>query len=47
MLAVLDARGIAVSDDARARITGCTDLEQLDVWVRRAVAAATVDELFA
>ncbi|MGE3284756.1 MAG: hypothetical protein AB7J32_01485 [Pseudonocardia sp.] len=47
VLAVLDARGIAVSDDARARITGCTDLEQLDVWVRRAVAAATVDELFA
>lgn len=47
VLAVLDARGIDVPDDARARITGCSDLDQLDVWVRRAVTAATVDELFA
>lgn len=39
VLAVLDARGIAVPDDLRARIAECTDLEQLDTWVRRAATA--------
>jgi hypothetical protein len=46
LLAVLDARGVDVSDAARERITACTDLEQLDAWVRRAVTATSVDELF-
>jgi hypothetical protein len=46
VLTILDTRGIAVSDDARARITGCTDLDQLKVWVRRAVTVSTVDDLF-
>ncbi|SDR30737.1 hypothetical protein [Thermostaphylospora chromogena] len=47
VLAVLDARGIEVHDDARARITSCTDLVQLERWVRRAVTVSQVDELFA
>jgi hypothetical protein len=47
VLAVLDARGIEVSDVARAHITGCADLEQLDAWVRRAVSVASADDLFA
>ena len=46
MLIFLEARGIAVDDEARERITGCTDLEQLELWVRRSVTAETVDDLF-
>lgn len=46
VLAFLDARGIDVPDDARGRITGCTDLDQLDVWVRRAATADSVKDLF-
>ena len=46
VLAVLDARGLSVSDAARARIVGCADLATLDRWVRRAVTVGDVDELF-
>lgn len=45
MLSVLDARGVAVPDEERARIAGCTDLALLDEWVRRAVTARTIDDL--
>lgn len=47
LLSILAARGINVPEDAKARITSCTDLDQLDVWITRAVAIDTVDELFA
>jgi hypothetical protein len=43
---LLEARGIAVPDDARARILECTDLDQLDTWVRRAATADSLDDLF-
>jgi hypothetical protein len=46
LLTVLNARGIAVPDDARARIAECFDLEQLDTWIRRAATAETIDDLF-
>jgi hypothetical protein len=46
VLAFLSARGIEVPDDARERITECTDPDQLEVWVRRAAIATTVKELF-
>jgi hypothetical protein len=46
VLTVLDARGIEVPADARARITSCTDLDQLDSWLRRAATANLIDELF-
>lgn len=46
LLAVLAARQIAVPDDARARITSCSDLHQLDTWIRRAVSISGIDELF-
>jgi hypothetical protein len=46
VLAFLDARGIVVSDEARARIAGCSDIEQLDAWIRRAATAESVDDLF-
>ncbi|MFC7479935.1 hypothetical protein ACFQX7_07655 [Luedemannella flava] len=47
MLAVLEARGIDVPATARDRIADCTDLDQLDTWIRRAATATTADELFA
>jgi hypothetical protein len=46
VLAVLDARGIAVPDDDGARIKGCSDLDQLDTWIRRAATADSISDLF-
>ncbi|PXY27751.1 hypothetical protein [Prauserella muralis] len=46
LLAVLAARGIEVPDDIRRRITGCTDLQQLETWIRRAATATSVEQLF-
>ncbi|MEU8172597.1 hypothetical protein AB0C14_06960 [Microbispora hainanensis] len=47
ILAVLDARGLEISDEARERIRGCEDLSQLGIWVRRAATVASADDLFA
>lgn len=47
VLAVLDARGIDVPTDARTRIVECSNLDQLDSWVRRAVTVDSVRDLFA
>lgn len=47
VLKVLAARAVTVPDEARARIAGCTDLDQLDTWLTRAVSISTIDELFA
>jgi hypothetical protein len=46
ILAVLEARGVRVSDEARARILACTDAVQLDSWLRKAATATTVDQVF-
>ncbi|WP_433183147.1 hypothetical protein [Actinoallomurus sp. CA-150999] len=46
ILIVLDAQGFEVPEDARARVGECTDLEQLDVWLRRAAVAASIDDVF-
>lgn len=46
ILTVLDSRGIKVPDEIHARVIGCTDLEQLDTWLRRAVTAASAGDLF-
>lgn len=45
VLAILDARGVAVSDEDRARIASCTSLAQLDAWVRRAITAEKIQDL--
>jgi hypothetical protein len=47
LLAVLEARGVEVPDDARERIAGCTDREQLETWIRRAATATSAEDLFA
>lgn len=46
VLSVLATRGIDVPDEIRTRITECTDVDQLDTWVRRATTATSVDDLF-
>ncbi|GAA4246342.1 hypothetical protein GCM10022255_017190 [Dactylosporangium darangshiense] len=45
VLAILDTRGIDVPDAVRDEIAGCTDLDQLGVWIRQAVTAETVQDL--
>lgn len=46
VLIVLEARGVPVSEEARVRIVGCTDLAVLESWVVRAMTAGSVEELF-
>jgi hypothetical protein len=46
VLEVLDARGFDVPEQVRARITACSDVGQLKIWVRRAATVRTVDDLF-
>lgn len=46
VLRVLEARGIEVPEDTRARIRDCADLRQLEVWLDRAAVATSVNDLF-
>lgn len=46
VLTVLRVRGIAVSDDVRARITAERDVERLENWLERATLAASLEEVF-
>lgn len=46
LLAVLSARGIEVTEQARERIMEA-DVDQLDVWVRRAAKAMSIDDILA
>ncbi|WP_067491691.1 hypothetical protein [Actinomadura hibisca] len=43
---VLSSRGLEASPEERERIASCTDLEQLEVWLARAVSVESVAELF-
>jgi hypothetical protein len=45
VLTVLEARGVPVPEAIRKQILGCTDLAQLDTWLRRAVTATTAAEV--
>lgn len=45
VLTVLDARGVPVPDSVREQILACTDLAQLDTWLRRAITAATAADV--
>lgn len=47
ILAVLTARGFAVSDGVRRRILGCKDLRVLDRWLVRAVTASSDSDVIA
>lgn len=46
ILAVLEARQKAVTAEQRARVEGCTDLAQLDRWLRQAATLNDTRELF-
>lgn len=46
LLLVLDARGLVVDDEARARIEAERDSETLDRWTRQAATTSTVAGLF-
>lgn len=45
VIGVLEARGIVLTAEERARILACTDLDILDDWVRRAVTVERAEEL--
>jgi hypothetical protein len=45
LLAILDARGIHVPDDIRADIAACTDIAQLESWIRRAAIADKIQDV--
>jgi hypothetical protein len=45
VLEVLDTRGLQVDAQARERIVTCTDLGQLQRWLRKAVTVKSVQEL--
>jgi hypothetical protein len=47
LLEVLDARGLQVDASAQQQIMACTDLAQLKSWLRKAVKAESVQDLFA
>ena len=46
LIVLLEARGLRVTDEARARIVACKDPSQLDLWIRKAVSVRSLDELF-
>ncbi|RKS77103.1 hypothetical protein BZB76_2476 [Actinomadura pelletieri DSM 43383] len=45
ILLVLEGRGVEVPNDVRERVTGCTDTEQLERWVRRAGVVDKAEDL--
>ncbi len=47
VLTVLEARGLAVSEDVRRRILSCDDQPKLERWLRKAVTAMSADEAVA
>ena len=46
LVVLLEARGIRLTDGARARIADCKDPSQLDRWIRSAVSIQSIDQLF-
>ncbi|MBF6177956.1 hypothetical protein [Nocardia otitidiscaviarum] len=47
ILRILNRRGIDVPDESRERISMCTDLELLGVWLDRALCADNIADVFA
>ncbi|GAA3709904.1 hypothetical protein GCM10022224_089320 [Nonomuraea antimicrobica] len=46
ILLILNARGLHLTDEARTRITECTDPDILESWITKAITATSTDELF-
>jgi hypothetical protein len=47
IVAVLEARGLAVTDEQRERILASTDSAELERWARKAAIVTSADDLFA
>ncbi|MGY2063791.1 hypothetical protein ACW9HQ_53585 [Nocardia gipuzkoensis] len=47
LMTVFAARGLQLSDELQAKVRACADPKELEVWIRRAVTAESVDEVFA
>lgn len=47
IFAVLSARGVPVTAEARARIESCRDQVMLDRWIARAATAGSIEDVFA
>ena len=47
VLKILDVRRLAPSEEQRQRVMSCTDVAQLELWLDRAITAATAAEVFA
>ena len=47
LLTVLSARGLEPDEARQLRIKACQDLAQLKQWLRRAVTASSIDDVFA
>src|SRR5580704_3496772 len=47
ILAILGARGIPVSTEARARIEACKDMATLNQWIVRAATASSAEDVIA
>ncbi|URN06161.1 hypothetical protein LUW74_24480 [Actinomadura madurae] len=45
LLLMMEARGLVVSDEIRERVTGCTDTDQLERWVKRAAVIDKAEDL--
>jgi hypothetical protein len=45
VLTVLDARGVPVPPAVREQVLACTDVAQLESWLRRAVTASTAEDV--
>ncbi|MFC6563532.1 hypothetical protein [Actinoplanes utahensis] len=45
LLTVLESRGLTVSDEARTTIVECSDLDQLDRWMRQVATVERVEDL--
>ncbi|HET8659094.1 MAG TPA: hypothetical protein VFM55_08870 [Micromonosporaceae bacterium] len=45
VLGVLDERGVPVPEAVREQVLSCTDLAQLDIWLRRAVTATVAEDV--
>jgi hypothetical protein len=46
LLRIIATRGLAMTPHYQAMVEDCTDLDQIEAWVDRAVLAATVEEIF-
>ncbi|MEV4670701.1 MULTISPECIES: hypothetical protein [Actinomadura] len=45
LLVVLEGRGIAVPNEVRKRVMGCTDSDQLERWLKRAAVVERAEDL--